>query len=340
MLPSVPEYENIDRETFENTIVPAGRPAVLRNQVSNWPMVSMKTKALADHIRAAANNEPTNVWNGAAAIKGRFSYSADLKSFNHKQENIPLSTLLDRLEMYLDDPDPPSFYAGGVLLRRYLPSLLNETPMPLLPQEGRKIISLWLGSRVRTPAHWDLPQNLVCVIAGRRRFTLLPTHQIGNLYIGPVDFTLSGQPSSLVDFREPDFQKHPRFAEALKYAEVTELNPGDVLYMPSLWFHHVESLDPFSAMINFWWRDAPDYMAPPLFSVLYGLLTIRDLNHRERQAWREIFDHYLFRPDDVDPMAHIPEDARGVFSKMTPEIRRRLKELLARPLSTQPSKPE
>jgi hypothetical protein len=336
MLPLVPEFENVDRDMFEKTIVPAGRPAVLRKLVADWPMVSMglsSTKALSDHIRAAANDEPTIVWNGAAEIQGRFSYSDDLKSFNHTQENIPLSALLDRMAAHHDDVDPPSFYAGGVLLRRHLPGLLAETPMPLLPADGRRIVSLWLGNRVRTPAHWDLPQNLVCVVAGRRRFTLFPTDQIGNLYIGPVDFTLSGQPSSLVDFRTPDFEKHPRFAEALKHAERAELNPGDVLYMPSLWFHHVESLDPFSAMINFWWRDAPDYMGAPLFSVLYGLLTLRDLNHRERQAWREIFDHYLFRPDDVDPMAHIPVDARGVFAPMTPAIRKRLKELLARPLS-------
>ena len=333
MFPPIPEFENVDRDMFENTIVPAGRPAVLRNLVADWPMVSMGTKALSDHLRAAANNEPTIVWNGGADIKGRFSYSEDLKGFNHVQENIPLSALLDRMAAHHDDADPPSFYAGGVLLEKHLPRLLAETPMPLLPATGRRRVSLWLGNRARTPAHWDAPQNLACVVAGRRRFTLLPMDQIANLYIGPVDFTLSGQPISLVDFRTPDLDRHPRFAEAMKHAEEAELRPGDVLYMPSFWFHHVESLDPFGAMVNFWWRDAPEYMAPPIFSILFGLLTLRDMNHRERQAWRAIFDHYLFRPDDVDPMEHIPQDARGVFAPMTPAIRKRLKEVLARPLS-------
>lgn len=332
MLPPIPVFENVDRDMFEKTIVPAGRPAVLRKLVANWPMVSMgrsSPKALADHIRAAANQEPTTVWNGAPEIEGRFSYSDDLKGFNHIQENIPLSTLLDRLATHYDDINPPSFYAGGVLLQRHLPALLAETPMPLLPPTGRRLVSLWIGNRARTPAHWDGPQNLACVVAGRRRFTLLPMHQIANLYVGPVDFTLSGQPISLVDFRKPDLERHPRFAEALKHAEVAELAPGDVLYMPSFWFHHVESLDPLGAMVNFWWRDVPEYMGPPIFSVLFALLTLRDLGYRERQAWRAIFDHYIFRPDDLDPMAHIPQDARGVFAPMTPAIRKRLKELLA-----------
>jgi hypothetical protein len=167
----------------------------------------------------------------------------------------------------------------------------------------------------------------------KRRFTLFPTDQIANLYIGPVDFTLSGQPTSLVDFHKPDLDRYPRFAEALQHAEIAELAPGDVLYMPSLWFHHVESLDPFGAMVNFWWRDAPPHMTAPIFTLLHGLMTIRDMNHRERQAWRVIFDHYLFRPDDEEPMAHIPPDARGLFAAMTPDIERRLKATLMGPLS-------
>lgn len=332
----VPEYEGVDRALFENVIVPAGRPAVLRNMVSNWPMVQLgqgSIAALSDHIRAAATDAPTPIWRGEPEIEGRFSYAEDLKSFNHVQENAALATLLDLLAAHHDDPHPPGFYAGGVPFRPCLPGLLAETPMPLLDPATQRRTSLWIGNRVRTACHWDLPQNLACVVAGRRRFTLFPTDQIANLYIGPVDFTLSGQPTSLVDFAKPDFDRYPRFAEALEHAEIAELAPGDVLYMPSLWFHHVESLDPFGAMVNFWWRDAPAHMTAPIFTLLHGLMTLRDLNHRERQAWRAIFDHYLFRPDDLEPMAHIPPDARGLFAAMTPDIERRLKATLMGPLA-------
>lgn len=332
----VPEFEGVDKAFFEGEIVPGGRPAILRNVVSDWPMVQLgrsSTTALSDHIRTAATDQPTPIWSGPPEIEGRFFYSDDLKGFNHTQENAPLGTLLDRMAAHHDDPSPPGFYAGGVPFRPCLPGLLAETPMPLLDPSIQRRTSLWIGNRVRTACHWDLPQNLACVVAGRRRFTLFPTDQIANLYIGPVDFTLSGQPISLVDFARPDFDKFPRFAEAMEQAEIAELSPGDVLYMPSLWFHHVESLDPFGAMVNFWWRDAPDYMSPPIFTLLHGLMTLRDLNHRERQAWRVIFDHYLFRPDNEDPMAHIPPDARGLFASMTPEIERRLKATLTGPLS-------
>lgn len=332
----LPEHHGVDRARFENEIVPAGRPAVLRGATADWPMVRMGRRSVAElsaHLRAASTPAPTPIWRGLPEIEGRFTYADDLKSFNHVQESAPLATLLDLLDAHYDDPNPPGFYAGGVPFRPCLPGLLNETPMPLLDPSVQRRTSLWLGNRVRTACHWDLPQNLASVVAGRRRFTLFPTDQIANLYIGPVDFTLSGQPTSLVDFRKPDFEKHPRFAEALEHSETADLEPGDVLYMPSLWFHHVESLDPFGAMVNFWWRDAPAYMTPPIFTLLHGLMTLRDLNHRERQAWRAIFDHYLFRPGDVEPMDHIPPEARGLFADMTPELEKRLKATLMGPLS-------
>lgn len=336
MVRPLPEHHGVDRAFFEREIVPAGRPAVLRGVTADWPMVRMGRRSIPEliaYLRDASTPAPTPIWRGPPEIEGRFTYSDDLKGFNHVQENAPMATLLDLLAAHHDDPAPPGFYAGGVPFRPCLPGLLSETPMPLLDPAIQRRTSLWVGNRVRTACHWDLPQNLAAVVAGRRRFTLFPTDQIANLYIGPVDFTLSGQPTSLVDFRNPDFEAHPRFAEALEHAEVADLEPGDVLYMPSLWFHHVESLDPFGAMVNFWWRDAPTHMGPPIFTLLHGLTSLRDLNRRERLAWREIFDHYLFRPDDQDPMAHIPTDAQGLFAPMTPELERRLKTTLIGPLS-------
>ena len=204
--------------------------------------------------------------------------------------------------------------------------------MPLLEAGRERLTSLWIGNRSRTAAHWDLPQNLACVVAGRRRFTLFPIDQVANLYVGPLDFTPAGQAISLVDINDPDFGRHPRFREALAHAEVAELEPGDALYMPSLWWHHVETLGDFGAMVNLWWRDGPDYMATPMLTLFHALLTLRDLPENERASWRVLFDHYIFQTGDGDPMAHVPVDARGVFAPMNPGIMQRLKAFLSRPL--------
>ena len=72
----------------------------------------------------------------------------------------------------------------------------------------------------------DLPDNLACVVAGRRRVTLFPPAQLENLYIGPLDHTPAGQAVSLVDFHAPDPARFPKFTEALRHARGAVLEPA------------------------------------------------------------------------------------------------------------------
>jgi hypothetical protein len=150
--------------------------------------------------------------------------------------------------------------------------------------------------------------------------------------VGPLDFTLAGQPTSLVDLDDPDFERHPRFRRALDSAETAELAPGDALYLPSLWWHGVSSLDEVGAMINFWWRDGPAPLLTPLNALYHALITLKDLPPAELAAWRILFDHYIFG-DNGDPVAHLPEESRGVLGPRTPALVAKVKAMLARALS-------
>lgn len=331
--PAVPVLHDITRERFEAEVVPAGRPVVLKGLVADWPIVAAgrTPEGLAAYLDGFATTGTIEAWFGAPAIAGRFGYSDDLTGFNHERRTLQLGELLRYILDSRDDPTAFSAYAGGVPIPKVLPTLLPQLAMPLLDPAREMLVSLWIGGRSRTAAHWDVPQNLACVVAGRRRFTLFPTEQVANLYVGPLDFTLAGQPISLVDFAAPDFDRFPKFREAMAAAEIAELDAGDALYMPSLWWHHVENRDPVGAMVNFWWRDGPDHLITPLYTLFHALLTIRDLPANERAAWRSFFDHYIFQTGG-DPMAHLPDTARGVFGETTPEVLRRLKTFLVGPL--------
>lgn len=330
----VAEYHGVDRARFEGEIVPAGRPAVLRGLVADWPIVRAAENSdeeLASYLRSFDTGKPVRTFVGAPEMGGRFGYAPDLKGFNHEQAALPLAILLERLLAGRGDVRTPHMYAGGVPAPDVLPGMAEANPMRLLDPGVERLTSLWIGNRSRTAAHWDLPQNLACVVRGKRRFTLFPPEQIANLYVGPLDFTLAGQPISLVDIVDPDFDAHPKYREAQAAAEVADLEPGDALYLPSLWWHHVETPGNFGAMVNLWWRDGPEYMSTPLLTMFHALLTIRDLPADERMRWRAFFDHYIFQTGD-DPVEHIPVEARGVLAPMTSGLQQRLKALLMRSL--------
>lgn len=332
---AVTEFRDVDRERFEQEIVPRGRPAVLRGLVSDWPAVKSAgsgDEALADYLRGASSDEPFEAWFGEPGIGGRFGYNADFDGFNHDRRLATVGQLLDLLLRQRGHEAPYSMYAGGIPVRKHLPRLLPDIDVPLLDKSRETLISLWLGNRTRVAAHWDLPQNLACVIAGRRRFTLFPTDQLRNLYVGPLDFTLAGQPTSLVDLEDPDFERYPRFGKALEAAETAELGPGDALYLPSLWWHGVASLDEIGAMVNFWWRAGEPPHLAPVNALYHAIITVKDLPPDERERWRIFFDHYVFG-DDGDPAAHLPEHARGMLGRRTPELVARVRAFLAHVLS-------
>ena len=327
----VPEYRDVDRARFEAEIVPAGRPAVLRGLCSAWPAVAAAREgeeALAAYLTARASQEPVEAWFGEPGIEGRFGFTDDFAGFNHDRRLATVEQLLDLLLRQRGHAAPFSIYAGAMPVRRHLPALAAEISMPLLDPGRDMLVSLWLGNRTRTAAHWDLPQNLACVVAGGRRFTLFPTEQLRNLYVGSLDSTLAGQPTSLVDVEAPDLTRFPRFAKALEAAESAELEPGDALYLPSLWWHAVTGLDEVGAMVNFWWRDGEPPLLTPLNALYHALITMKDLPPAERERWRVMFDHYVFQ-DDGDPAAHLPEQARGILGKRTPELVRRVRKMLA-----------
>ena len=159
---------------------------------------------------------------------------------------------------------------GSTTVDTCLPGFRDANDVALGDRQA--LMSIWIGNRTCIAAHHDLPDNLACVVAGRRRFTLFPPSELPNLYIGPLDFTPAGQAVSLVDFARPDLEKFPKFAQALARAQVVELQAGDAVFIPSMWWHHVEALDAFNVLVNYWWRQSPAHMDSPMNALLMACL--------------------------------------------------------------------
>jgi hypothetical protein len=96
--------------------------------------------------------------------------------------------------------------------------------------------------------------------------------------------------------------------------------------IPSMWWHHMEGLEAFNVLVNYWWRDAPAWMDTPMNTLMYALMTIRDLPPAQRAIWQEVFRHYVFEPGEATA-DHIPPHARGVLA---PFDEARMRDLRAR----------
>jgi len=311
-------------------LIADGRPAILRGIARDVPLVAAGLDGAESAIawlKQFDGGRPVTAYIGDPEIGGRFGYAEDCAALNFARERGSLSGYLDQLEARLGDPDAGAIYIGSTDIDQYLPGLRAQAALPFGDPEliaHPPLVSIWIGNRTTARAHYDMSNNIAVAMVGRRRFTLFPPDQAANLYPGPLDLTPAGQVVSMVDFQDPDPVRHPRFADALAAAEVAEMEPGDALIYPALWWHQVEALDPFNAMINYWWNASPAFIDTPQITLLHALLSLRDRPEHEKAGWKALFDYYVFGPADRAG-AHLPEAARGNLAPMDEINARRLR---------------
>jgi hypothetical protein len=329
------EWRDVDPDLFEKTIRPRGRPAILRGLVQSWPAAQAgrtSPAALIEYLRTFYAGQPAPLFEGAPEINGRFFYNTTLDGFNFQSRRAPLTDLFDRLLAAVGNASAPALYAGSVSLPIYFPGFSGANHLRTLLTVTSVLESIWIGNRTCIAAHFDNTDNIACVVAGKRRFTMFPPEQISNLYVGPLDLTPAGQPVSLVDIRNPDLERFPRFAAAREVAEVAELGPGDAVYVPALWWHHVEALDDFNVLVNYWWREVPEFFDSPSASLLHCLLTIKSLPPGERARWKAVFDYLIFQTE-APALEHLPPQVRGLFGELTEPKADRIRAMLIKSLS-------
>lgn len=172
---------------------------------------------------------------------------------------------------------------------------------------------IWLGNQGRVNTHYDDSENLACVVAGKRTFTLFPPEQIANLYIGPLENTPGGAPVSMVKLLDPDLEKFPKFSQALNYGLTADLVAGDVIYIPALWWHHVEAKSDLNCLVNYWQGGSIQGLPHPsgLDAVLMGLISIGRLPENQKKAWSAIFNHIVL--SNEQDFSYIPRAICGAI---------------------------
>ncbi|HTU65935.1 MAG TPA: cupin-like domain-containing protein [Steroidobacteraceae bacterium] len=316
-------------------LLASGLPAVLRGLGSEWTLVRKGLDSEHEarrYIASLYNGRPVDFSHGGPEARGRAYYDDQFGALNFKVRRDRLDKVLDEIAEHRDDDPPPMYYVASLPTDDCLPGFRAGNAIDFAEHGVDPPPSIWIGNRTIASCHYDAPNNIACVAVGRRRFTVFPPEQTFNLYPGPLDPTPGGQAVSAVDFANPDFDRFPNFRLALAAGMSAELEPGDAIFVPSMWWHHVEGLSPFNTLVNYWWSSAPDWVPTPMNTLLQAIWTIRDLPEREKRAWRDVFEYYVFGPAERAG-AHLPEKSRGVLGPFDENRARQMRAMLINKLN-------
>ncbi|HRH75825.1 MAG TPA: cupin-like domain-containing protein [Cellvibrionaceae bacterium] len=329
----------IDPHKIPREVVCGTEPAVLKRLVSDWPVVQAgrdSEKKSVEYLKRFYNGSSTVVCKIPAENKGRMFYSEDFTRLNYESFKGRIDDTLDAILEGMHKVDCPAYYIASNIIDTHFSGFRSENdiviPRNEHPDAMGERVSIWIGGATIATCHFDALNNIACCVAGSRKFTLFPPDQISNLYPGPLEPTPGGQVISLVDFKNPDFQKFPKFKDALLTAQVAELESGDALFLPGMWWHHVEGLAPYNILVNYWWDDAPSYLTSGMNALYMAMLGIRDKSSQERKAWKHFFDYYIFNGAEK-ANEFIPSVARGFLAPFDKLSVRKMRALLLNKLN-------
>jgi len=325
---TIAEIHDVTVADLSDELLASAEPLVIRGLACDWPAVGHgreSADSIIAYLQAFDSNKVVTAMYAPPEAAGRIFYNEDMTAFNFEYRRMALKDAVRQVRSHIDLASPPSLYIGSTNVDHWLPGFREQNDLPI--RHLAPLVSIWIGNQSRVAAHYDFPANIACVVAGHRRAILFPPEQLENLYVGPLDFTPAGQAISLVDFHAPDYTRFPKFREAVKAARFAMLEPGDAIIVPSMWWHHMEALDAFNVLVNYWWRSSPSYLGPPLSVLQHAMLGLRDLPEAQREQWRAVFDYYVFRPEP-DNFEHIPQAARGVLNPIDESMAQQIRKLL------------
>ncbi|MBO9670182.1 MAG: cupin-like domain-containing protein [Sphingobium sp.] len=230
--------EDLSSEQFRDHFYATSRPCVIGGAIAGWPALAKWTP---EYLRNTVGDAPVE-FQGGRDEAGDFELAKD----RHKRV-APFTAYLDLIE---DNPGNDAYvtaYNSAANQAAFAPLMADIRPIPSLlgPGEGM----LWVGpAGTFTPLHFDLTNNLLIQITGRKRVMLVSPNQTKLMAHRRHVF------SDVHDLEDPAcMARQPQAKDVRPY--VVMLEPGDMLFIPVGWWHQVRSLD-FSVMMtctNFLW---------------------------------------------------------------------------------------
>ena len=225
----VERRSGLSRDEFRDRYYAANRPVIMQNLMTGWRATTAWTP---DYLKSVAGDLMVEVMTGRDADP-----KYEMNGRQHRTE-LRFGDYIDMVYSGKVTNDYAMVANNGFLQRAEAQPLLKDFtafPQYLNPASAGRQSFLWFGpAGTVTPLHHDTSNILLAQVAGRKRYRIIPASQWQYVYNGNGVF-------SDVDCERPDLSRYPKFRHATVIDVVVE--PGEVLFMPVGWWHHVRAVD-------------------------------------------------------------------------------------------------
>lgn len=152
-----------------------------------------------------------------------------------------------------------------------------------------------------TPCHYDNYRNFYVQMRGRKHFLIMPPASHSRLYPHPALHPAHRSARVRVRPGEPLSAEEAEMYPAYRNLSATEVNlaPGEVLFLPAMWFHQVTAVDS-TVSLNIWSKDRAIQDAAVATEYGISALARNFQSHEERlEALRAMWQIVL--PDVIQP---------------------------------------
>ncbi|TPX37162.1 hypothetical protein SmJEL517_g00894 [Synchytrium microbalum] len=208
-------------------ILSNGTPALITNVINDWPALSTRRFTLEYLMKTMGCHRivPVEIgssYDDAGWTQKLVTVSEFFKHLNNESEKWYLAQhdLFSQFPILTQDILTPDYcYAAG--------------------RDEDVKVNAWFGPQdTVSPAHTDPHDNLLAQVVGYKRVLLVPASERGCVYPHSAETMLSN--TAQVDLEQPDFEAFPLSKELTCWEGVLE--PGDLLFIPVGWWHHLRSL--------------------------------------------------------------------------------------------------
>lgn len=230
-------------------LIHTATPAIVCGVVQGWPATTKWTPSYL--LQRIGEDTPVTV-------RTDFSDYGNSTEWLGHNTTLPFKEFLAQWLQGGPKDGQEGLYLASLPLGKHFPELCEDVLVPPHPAEQKKTGNLWIGNRGQiTPVHYDFStgdpgmDGLHAVISGRKLFRLydpagneqyFPRRQVWGRFHQAIVDPVTGL---------PDPAQYPQFANA--HCLAVELGPGDMLFIPKLWWHHVTTLEDAVA-VNFWFQ--------------------------------------------------------------------------------------